>query len=144
LLVAAPFWDDPRKLAKPQTTVSTREGQRAYSTSKLAVNYLVNELQRRHLEHRFNVFDPGLMPATGLARDMSKLKQFAWNNVLPRVVKFVPGMSTTAKSGSSLARLALGIDHGDLRAGYVEIDKLSKASDASFDACEQMSSTAVA
>jgi NAD(P)-dependent dehydrogenase (short-subunit alcohol dehydrogenase family) len=153
LLVAAPKWDDPKVLATPQMTPSAREGQRAYSTSKLAVNYLANELQRRHLEHRFNVFDPGLMPATGLARDMSKVKQFAWNNVLPRLVNIVPGMSTTAKSGSCLARLALGADYPDLRGGYVEIDKLSKASAASFDeeresalweACAQMSSTAVA
>jgi NAD(P)-dependent dehydrogenase (short-subunit alcohol dehydrogenase family) len=153
VLVAAPKWDDPTVLATPQTTPSTREGQRAYSTSKLAVNYLVNELQRRHPEQRFNVFDPGLMPATGLARDMSKVKQFAWNNVLPRLVNIVPGMSTTTKSGSCLARMALGDDYPDLRAGYVEIDKLSKASAASFDteresalweACEQMSRTAVA
>jgi NAD(P)-dependent dehydrogenase (short-subunit alcohol dehydrogenase family) len=153
MLVAAPKWEDPRVLATPQVAPSTREGQRAYSTSKLAVNYLVNELQRRYPEHRFNVFDPGLMPATGLARDMPKFKQFAWNNVLPRLVKIVPGMSTTTKSGSCLARMALGDDYPDLRAGYVEIDKLSKASAASFDiaresalyeACEQMSRTPVA
>jgi NAD(P)-dependent dehydrogenase (short-subunit alcohol dehydrogenase family) len=153
VLVAAPKWEDPHLLAQPQKTPNTREGQRAYSTSKLAVNYLVNELQRRHPDHRFNVFDPGLMPATGLARDMSKVKQFAWNNVLPRVVNIVPGMSTTTKSGLYLACLAVGDDYPDLRGGYVEIDKLSKASDASFDtareadlwaACEQMSSEKVA
>lgn len=135
LLVAAPTWTSASVLARPGGADETkaRSGQTAYSTSKLAVNYMVNEFQRRDTRGvRYNVFDPGLMPGTGLARDMPAYKQWVWHKVMPKMT-FVPGTSTPANSGRLLARLAVGLDHAGLRAGYVEIDKATKASDASFN-----------
>jgi NAD(P)-dependent dehydrogenase (short-subunit alcohol dehydrogenase family) len=150
LLVAAPQWDDPSTLAQPggADADSSRGGQRAYSTSKLAVNYLVNELQRRHGDvARFNVYDPGLMAGTGLARTAPPWKLWVWNNVMPKLTPVIPGMATTSASAKCLVRFALGDDHRDLRGGYVEIGKRSQASAESndpareaalWDACVQL------
>ena len=141
LLVAAPRWDDPARLARPggPEEAGPRDGQRAYSTSKLAVNYLVHEFQRRAVNAvRYNVYDPGLMPGTGLARDMPAWKRWVWNNVMPRFV-FLPGMATPAESGELLARFALGLDHHDLRGGYVELAKVTEPSKESNDPARESS-----
>jgi NAD(P)-dependent dehydrogenase (short-subunit alcohol dehydrogenase family) len=133
-VVAAPVWESPSELAKTggANADSPKAGQRAYSTSKLGVNYLVHELNRRWPSIRSNIYDPGLMPATGLARDLPKFKQWAWNNVMP-ALKVLPGVTSTTNSSERLARLALGEEHADVRNAYIEIGKLSQASKASND-----------
>ncbi len=134
-MVAAPKWDDPKALATPlpKADDSLRAAQCAYSTSKLGVNYLVHELNRRWAEPmRANIYDPGLMPATGLARDLPPLKQWAWNHILP-ALKVLPGITSTSNSAERLVRLALGEEHPGARNAYIEIGKMSKASDASND-----------
>jgi NAD(P)-dependent dehydrogenase (short-subunit alcohol dehydrogenase family) len=148
-LVAAPQWRDPQELARPggANGETAKAGQCAYSTSKLGVNYLVHELNRRWGEPlRANIYDPGLMPGTGLARDLPRYKQWAWNNVMP-ALKVLPGVSSTANSAERLARLTLGEEHAGISNAYIEIGKLSKASAASddparesalWDYCEQI------
>ncbi len=133
LVVAAPRWEDPEQLSTPggPNAASAKAGQCAYSTSKLGVNYLVHELNRRWGPSiRANVYDPGLMPGTGLARDLPPFKQWAWNNVMP-VLKIFPGVSSTANSAERLARLTLGEEHRGLSNVYIEIGKLTAASPAS-------------
>lgn len=135
LVVAAPRWQEPSVLATAggQDSEKPTAGQRAYSTSKLGVNYLVHELNRRWGSPlRANIYDPGLMPGTGLARDLPLFKQWAWNNIMP-VLKVLPGVSSTANSAERLARLALGEEHAGISNAYIEISKLTKASAASFD-----------
>jgi NAD(P)-dependent dehydrogenase (short-subunit alcohol dehydrogenase family) len=132
-LVAAPVWEDPVLLAQAGRAGgdTPKAGQCAYSTSKLAVNYLVHELNRRWPEpRRANIYDPGLMPGTGLARDLPKFKQWAWNNVMP-VLTVLPGVATTAHSAERLARLTLGEDHASARNEYIEIGKLTAVSNES-------------
>lgn len=135
-LVAHPRWEDPAALARPGNSPdagSAVAGQRAYATSKLAVNHLCHELDRRSAGRwRCNVHDPGLMPGTGLARDMSALRRFAWHHVLPHLP--VPGTSTPQRSGVVLAEMALGLRFPELRGGYVDIDRVTRASDESYDA----------
>ncbi len=134
-MVAAPQWQEPAALAQPllPSEDSAKAGQCAYSTSKLGVNYLVHELNRRWpMAMRVNIYDPGLMPGTGLARDLPSFKQWAWNNVMP-VLKILPGVSSTANSAERLARLTLGDEHPSARNEYIEIGKLTKASKDSFD-----------
>jgi len=134
-LVAHPRWEDPAELARPglgPDPSSRIAGQRAYATSKLAVNHLCHELDRRAAGRwRCNVYDPGLMPGTGLARDMSAFRRFVWHRVMPHLP--LPGMSTPARSGAVLAELALGRRFADLRAGYVDVDRVTRASDESYD-----------
>lgn len=135
LVVAAPLWAGPEVLARSggPNSDSLKAGQRAYSTSKLGVNYLVHELNRRWgAAVRANVYDPGLMPGTGLARDLPPLRQWAWNNIMP-ALKVLPGVTSTLNSAERLARLTLGEEHAGVTNAYIEIGKLSKASAASND-----------
>jgi NAD(P)-dependent dehydrogenase (short-subunit alcohol dehydrogenase family) len=139
-LVAGPVWADPATLAMPGAELppgrgasGAKAGQCAYSTSKLAVNYLMHAANREHAELRVNVFDPGMMPGTGLARDLPAAKRFMWNRVMPSLVPIIPGASKTSTSARHLAALTIGRDHPEARDAYVEIDHMSKASDASFN-----------
>ena len=136
LLVAAPRWDDPARLARPggPEEAGPRDGQRAYSTSKLAVNYLVHAAQREFVGGlRFNVFDPGMMPGTGLARDLPRIKQWVWNRVLPTLVPVIPGASRVSNSANHLAAFSVGRTHPHAEGAYIEIDRLTDPSPASFD-----------
>lgn len=134
-LVAHPRWEDPADLARPgvdQNSAGKQAGQRAYATSKLAVNHLCHEFDRRSEGRwRCNIHDPGLMPGTGLARDMNALRRFAWHHVLPHLP--IPGTSTPQRSGRVLAEMALGLRYPELRAGYVDIDRITSASGESYD-----------
>jgi NAD(P)-dependent dehydrogenase (short-subunit alcohol dehydrogenase family) len=135
LLVPAPAWDTPAVLATPGGAAATRKrsGPRAYATSKLGVNYLVHEWQRRFGDRaRFNVYDPGLMPGTGLIRNTSAIRAVAWRYVMPALV-ILPGVTTPQRSARALSHFALGLDHHQLAGGYVEIAKESTASKQSFD-----------
>ena len=138
-LVAHPRWEDPADLAQAglgADASSKVAGQRAYATSKLAVNHLCHELDRRSGGRwRCNVHDPGLMPGTGLARDMNGLRRFAWHHVLAHLP--IPGTSTPHRSGTVLAEMALGLRFAELRAGYVDIDRVTRASDESYDAVRE-------
>jgi len=104
---------DPTSLAKPQPeaeAVSTA-GRRAYTTSKLCNVMFSYELSRRLRAGGLdaisvNSFDPGLMPGTELARDYGGVQRFLWYFALP-VLRFIPGINSTRKSGTNLARLVL-------------------------------------
>jgi NAD(P)-dependent dehydrogenase (short-subunit alcohol dehydrogenase family) len=133
-LVAPPRWEDPRELARTDVgddPGSPVAGQRAYATSKLAVVLLAHAWQRRHPELRVNVYDPGLMPGTGLARAMSPARQWAWRRVLP-ALRVLPGVTTPQASARHLAALALGEAHPALRGGYVDIGRETRSSPASY------------
>ena len=136
-LVAAPVWAAPEMLAAPGDggapfdAGSSKAGQCAYSTSKLAVNYLVHAWQRQHAgSMRFNIYDPGLMPGTGLVRTGPAVRQWAWRRVMPALQLF-PGVTTTKNSAEHLTAFGLGHRYSDARAAYVEIENLSQASKAS-------------
>ncbi|CAA9578754.1 MAG: Oxidoreductase, short-chain dehydrogenase/reductase family [uncultured Thermomicrobiales bacterium] len=120
----APRWRDPEALARPDRFPDPAErgegaatvGRRRYTTSKLATIYAAYELSRRLQAARdgaigapvtVNVFDPGLMPGSGLARDAGPVARFLWHRVLPAMRFVVPGVSSTRRSGRALARLVL-------------------------------------
>ena len=138
-LVKAPVWASPAVLASagdggaPFDAASGAAGQCAYSTSKLGVNYLVHAWQRQHAgSMRFNIYDPGLMPGTGLVRTGPAIRQWAWHRVMPALQLF-PGVSTTKNSAEQLTAFGLAHRYPDARAAYVEIEKLSHASEASMN-----------
>ncbi|WDZ86228.1 SDR family NAD(P)-dependent oxidoreductase [Micromonospora cathayae] len=135
-LVAPPRWEDPVDLARADAGADAGRvvaGQRAYATSKLAVVLLAHAWQR-HEGHRLrvNVYDPGLMPGTGLARAMAPWRQWVWRNVLP-ALRVLPGVTTPAASARHLAALALGRTHPDLRGGYASLGRVTRSSPASYD-----------
>lgn len=124
--VPDPQWQDPDVLARPATGIDPRAARRSYSTSKLATMYYAHELQRRLGPDRgVAVFDPGLMPGTGLARDAHPLVRGTWSSAL-KALRVLPGVTTPERSGAVLADLAVDPRWAHLRDGaYVELDALS-------------------
>ena len=81
-----------------------------YATSKLCNVLFTYACARTFGENdrKYVAFDPGLMPATGLARDRSSATRLAWKNVLPTASKLMEGASSAKKSGSTLTNILLG------------------------------------
>jgi NAD(P)-dependent dehydrogenase (short-subunit alcohol dehydrogenase family) len=135
-LVAPPRWEDPADLARPDRGDDADRpvaGERAYATSKLAVVLLAHAWQRRYGDRlRVNVYDPGLMPGTGLARNLAPWQQWAWRNIMPGM-RVLPGVTSPAVSARHLAALTLGEAHPELRGGYVSIGRVTRSSPASYD-----------
>lgn len=133
-LVPIPRWEDPMTLAYPRSTeeAPTAAGRRAYSTSKLATLYLAHEMSR-HSAGRFtvDVYDPGMLPGTGLARNASLPQRIAWRAMAP-LARLIPGSSTPARSGRVLAELALG-RRGPNGDRYLSIDRDIDPTPTAFD-----------
>ncbi len=102
---------DPRKNLK-QSKKARTNGLRAYSTSKLANLMTARSLAQlpEVLERRITIhaFDPGLTPATGLARGHPAIVQWIFKRVLPLIRPFAAGMNSLADAGAALAGLADG------------------------------------
>lgn len=118
----APYWRNPQLMAYPQqdTQLQTKDigtiGRTAYTTSKLCnvlfAYELVRRLQQQNLNNSsqpitVNVFNPGLMPGSGLAQDYTAPAKFIWRNILPILCKFIPKVNTMEDSGQALARLVV-------------------------------------
>ena len=123
-----PRWDDPRKLAQPRDA----SGQEAYATSKLANVYFAYEAARRYPGIAVNAFDPGLMPATGLARDYPAPVR-ALNRALAPLVSRLPFAARPEESAAALARLVTDPDLASLTGRYVERGHEEPSSPASYD-----------
>ena len=91
----------------------------AYATSKLCdiVSARIFAKRYPHAASFFS-FDPGLMPGTGLARNHSRVAQWAWRNVLPRLAPILPDTSTPAKSATLLTRLLTSQLRGSYNGAY--------------------------
>ncbi len=141
----APAWNDPTALAKgdlgPLGTQDspTKNGQRSYTTSKLANIYFSHELASRlSAGVTVNAFDPGMMPGTGLAREAAAPLRFVWNQVLPRVIPLLrrmlsPNIHTPAESGAALAHLVLDPALEGTSGKYFEGTREIRSSNESYD-----------
>ena len=81
-------------------------GRRRYTTSKLCNVLFAYELDRRlaqqgHTGVSVNAFNPGLMPGSGLARDYSAVRLFAWRFVLPADAGSPAGPQRACRGGIS-------------------------------------------
>jgi NAD(P)-dependent dehydrogenase (short-subunit alcohol dehydrogenase family) len=96
------------------------DGRLAYVNSKLCNVWFAYELDRRlsvwasargAKRITVNGWEPGLVPASGLAREYPAAARLVWNWVLPGVTRalhpFIPGFSTLGLSGPALARMVL-------------------------------------
>lgn len=118
-----------------------KAGQRRYTTSKLCNIYTTYELARRFAASsdprvqslRVNAFDPGLMPATGLARTYSPPLRFVSRYVLPALSLFMSNIHSPATSGRRLALLASG-GEGDTTGKYFSDGQEAPSSIDSYDA----------
>jgi light-dependent protochlorophyllide reductase len=108
-----PRYASAEKLAQADTDSDEDEsigtlGRRRYTTSKLCNVLFAYELDRRLREQgsqiTVNLFDPGLMPGSGLARDYSGAQRLAWRFVLP-LMRVLPDVHSAPTSGRNLAEL---------------------------------------
>jgi NAD(P)-dependent dehydrogenase (short-subunit alcohol dehydrogenase family) len=91
----------------------------AYATSKLCNIVSARIFAQAYPQvASFFSFDPGLMPGTGLARSHSRVAQWVWRNVLPRLSPILPGTSTPAKSAALLTELLTGQIRGSYNGAY--------------------------
>ena len=121
-------------------------GRRHYTASKLCNVMCAYELDRRLGAEGFstlgdpidvNVFDPGFMPGTGLARDWGPLGRFVSNGLLPPLVPIVRRLgvsaSTAEASGRALAHLATASSLEGVSGRYFELGKEARSSEESYD-----------
>jgi NAD(P)-dependent dehydrogenase (short-subunit alcohol dehydrogenase family) len=102
-------WSSARELAEARQPIvdAAQAARDRYATSKLANVAAALELARRHAPSALQsfAFDPGLMPGTGLARNHPAAMRALWSFLLPLLAPLIPGASTTARSGATLAWL---------------------------------------
>lgn len=143
-----PYWRDPYLMAYPEKdpalknkNISTR-GRIAYTTSKLCNVLCAYELSRRLQQPSFdmesqlitvNVFNPGLMPGSGLAADYTAMAKFVWRNILPLLCRFIPNVNTIEDSGTALAQLITNPKLANVTGKYFSGFKMMDSSQESYD-----------
>ncbi|MEO1341114.1 MAG: SDR family NAD(P)-dependent oxidoreductase, partial [Cyanobacteria bacterium J06635_13] len=143
----APYWRDPKLMAYPEQDSKLKNkdvgtvGRIAYTTSKLCNVLCAYELSRRlqaNIDNStppitVNVFNPGLMPGSGLASDYTPTAKFVWNNILPILCKFVPNVNTMEQAGKALARLITDPELTNTTGKYFSTWKMIESSRESYD-----------
>jgi NAD(P)-dependent dehydrogenase (short-subunit alcohol dehydrogenase family) len=134
-MVPAPHWDEPSQLATPGAAKNAQTraaGRTAYSTSKLAVIYLVHALARR-LPPQIEAFsfNPGLVPGTGLVRDAGPISRFAFRWLMPALT-ITPYARTLEVSGADLAVAVIGPAAGE-SGSYINGTRVERSSPESYD-----------
>ena len=132
-------------LAHPNPKTAHPEGMRRYNTSKLA-NVLWTYALARHLKAAgssitANVFNPGLMPGTGLARDYKPIARLLWLYVLPYILPLlrmmIPSARATDASGADLAWVVLSPETAGVTGVYFDGRKEAPSSAASHEVAKQ-------
>ncbi|WP_159470013.1 SDR family NAD(P)-dependent oxidoreductase [Dyadobacter sp. 3J3] len=107
-----------------------------YSTSKLCVLFFGYELEARLKQNNMgitvNIFDPGLMPGTELARDGSALEIWAWKNIMP-VMRIFDGVFSVKTSAKNFSNMLTGNSFEKISGKYYEGPKEKKSSDDSYN-----------
>ena len=143
----APYFRDPDLMAHPEQDPTLKGksigeiGRLAYTTSKLCNILCAYELSRRLQASEdpkmsaitVNVFNPGLMPGSGLAGDYTTVAKFVWHNILPILSKFVPNVNTMSESGQALARLILDPELSEVTGKYFSGWKIIDSAAESYD-----------
>ena len=119
---------------------SRNAGLRRYTTSKLCNIYCTYELTRRlsaladpRLSSvKVNAIDPGLMPATGLARSWPAPLRWVSRNVLPLLRLVNNNVHTPQTSAKRVAAITIGPDAAP-GGRYFSNGKAVRSSDASYD-----------
>ncbi|MGY4643671.1 SDR family NAD(P)-dependent oxidoreductase [Cellulomonas sp. URHB0016] len=117
----------------PGAPTGSRAGRVRYSTSKLACIALAYEIDRRWRDRgvRAVSFDPGLMPATGLAREYPAAVRAVYSRLTPMLVR-LPGARRVSESADDLAWLASSPEAEPLMGAYVGGRRARKSSALSY------------
>lgn len=107
-----------------------------YSTSKLCVLFFGYELEARLKQNNssitVNVFDPGLMPGTELAREGSALEIWAWKNIMP-IMRIFDGVFSVKTSAKTFSKMLTDKSFENVSGKYYEGPKQKKSSDDSYN-----------
>ncbi len=129
-------WSDPALLFYPPAKApkSSQAGRVRYSTSKLCSIYMAYEIDRREQANgiRALAFDPGLMPATGLARGYPPIIRSIYSRIAGIIAKF-PEANTVAESASNLSWLATDPAALEFGGKYVTRRSARPSSPLSYD-----------
>ena len=118
-------------------------GRLAYVNSKLCNVWFTYELTRRVGARPVTVngWEPGLVPASGLARDYPPAMKFIWDRILPFVTgslnPFIPSLSTLSRSGTALSRMVLDPELANTTGKYFPSHArwhAARSSELSYDA----------
>ena len=130
-----PDYTSAEDLAHPAADAPA-DGRRRYTTSKLCNVLFAYELDRRLGQGARGItvtaFDPGLMPASGLARDYSPATRLVWRIIGP-MLRVLPNVNTTRTSGRRLAALAVDPAFEGVTGRYYEGVKEIRSSLDSYD-----------
>jgi NAD(P)-dependent dehydrogenase (short-subunit alcohol dehydrogenase family) len=139
--IPAPIYVNAKTLAYPDSESSEESdatiGRRRYSTSKLCNIYCTYEFADRikretNKNITVNAFDPGLMPGTGLARQVGPIAFLAWKYILPVLTLLPINANTPKKSGKALASLVTNPLLNNVTGKYFEGIKEIKSSKLSY------------
>lgn len=107
-----------------------------YSTSKLCVLYFGYELNARlrkqHSGITVNLYDPGLMPGTELARAGSAIEIWAWKNIMP-VLRIFDGVYSVKTSANNFSKLLVDPVFKGVTGNYYEGPKQKNSSADSYN-----------
>ena len=136
-LIPSPRYAPPDVLARADRTehgATRHAGGRAYADSKLALVTLAHAWARRAAAsgQRLNIYDPGLVPGTGLGRTMPGYMRWTWEHVLPAMA-VLPKAATPRTTARHAVDLVMGDRHSELHGGYVELGRVTRAASPTFD-----------
>jgi len=135
----APVYENAETIAH-DFEASRTAGTRRYTTSKLCNIYCTYELSRRLSASgdprlssiKVNAIDPGLMPATGLARSWPAPMRWVSQNVLPLLRLVNNNVHLPETSAKRVAAITVGNDAAP-GGRYFSNGKAVRSSDASYD-----------
>jgi len=131
-----PGWQELSRPDSMQKYPEKSRGYARYSTSKLCVLFFGYELNRMLREKQsgimVNLYDPGLMPGTELAREGNAMEQWLWRNIMP-VLRIFDGVFPVKISAGNFAKLLTDSAFKDVTGQYYEGPKCKKSSRDSYD-----------
>ena len=129
-------WQELSKPGSMQKYPEKSRGYARYSTSKLCVlffGYKLNDMLRaKRSGITVNLYDPGLMPGTELAREGNAVEQWAWRNIMP-VLRIFDGVFSVKTSAGNFAKLLTDTTFKDVTGQYYEGPKHKQSSQDSYD-----------
>lgn len=135
-----PVYETANAVADDVETATRMAGLRRYTTSKLCNVFFTYELARRLAGSndarmqslKVNAIDPGLMPATGLARSWPAPLRWVARNVLPFARLISDNVHSPETSGRRVAELTTGPD-AEPGGRYFRNGSAVKSSELSYD-----------
>jgi NAD(P)-dependent dehydrogenase (short-subunit alcohol dehydrogenase family) len=144
----APQYETAEALAYPErgshaAASGASAGRRRYTTAKLCNVLCAYEMDRRLRAAdpgravSVNVFDPGAVPGTGLARDAGRLTRLVWDGGVSRLVPLLARAGlpfrTPGAAGRALARLVTDPALAEVSGRYFEGEHEARSSEESYD-----------